>query len=71
MAISWAKSSKRVFGIEIETCVRFGGMPSIIASIEQPALIERILAHLKRQGEYEQPRLPFASRAPPSQSPLF
>jgi hypothetical protein len=43
----------------------------VIASIEDPALIERILAHLERRRETEPPRSPFASRAPPPQSPLF
>jgi len=31
-----------VFGIEIEQCVRCGGRLMVIASIEEPELIERI-----------------------------
>jgi hypothetical protein len=42
----------------------------VIASIEDPELIERILAHRKQRSEAEQPPSPFAARAPP-QSPLF
>jgi hypothetical protein len=42
-----------------------------MASIEDPALIERILAHVEQRGETEEPRSPFASRAPPPQWPLF
>jgi hypothetical protein len=30
-----------VFGIEIEQCVRCGGRLKVIASIEEPELIER------------------------------
>jgi hypothetical protein len=56
--------------IEIETCRRCGGKLEVIASIEDAALIERILAHLEQRKETEQPRSPFAARGPP-QSPLF
>jgi hypothetical protein len=37
-----------VFGIEIEVCVRCGGQLRIIASIEEPEIIAKILAHLER-----------------------
>jgi hypothetical protein len=37
-----------VFAIDIETCRQCGGRLRVIASIEQPALIERILGHLGR-----------------------
>jgi hypothetical protein len=43
--MTWAQRLKRVFAIEIETCRRCGGKLRVIASIEDPALIERILAH--------------------------
>jgi hypothetical protein len=42
--MNWARRLKRVFGIEIEQCVRCGGRLKVIASIEEPELIERILA---------------------------
>ena len=48
-----------------------GGKLRVVASIEEPELIERILAHLEQRAETEPPRLPFASRAPPSQPLLF
>ena len=44
--MNWAKRLKRVFGVEIEGCARCGGKPRIIASIEEPAVIARILAEL-------------------------
>jgi hypothetical protein len=43
--LNWARRLKRVFGIEIEQCARCGGRLKVIASIEDPELIERILAH--------------------------
>ena len=44
--MSWAQRLKRVFPIDIETCERCGGQVKIIASLSDPALIARILAHL-------------------------
>ena len=41
---------KRVFNIDIETCERCAGQVKIIACIEDPAVIERILAHLKNKA---------------------
>lgn len=43
---TWAKRLKRVFDIDIETCSECGGDVRIIASIEDPAIIQKILAHL-------------------------
>ena len=44
--ISWARLLKRVFDIDIEHCPHCGGALKIIAAIEQPAVIARILTHL-------------------------
>jgi hypothetical protein len=44
--MSWARLLKRVFGIDIEHCPHCGGTLKIIAAIEQPAVIAKILAHL-------------------------
>jgi hypothetical protein len=45
--LNWARRLKRVFGIEIEQCVRCGGRLKVIASIEEPEIIERIRAPVK------------------------
>jgi hypothetical protein len=37
---------KRVFDIDIETCSKCGGELKIIASIEDPVVIRKILTHL-------------------------
>jgi len=50
-AMSWAQRLKRVFAIDIETCQRCGGRLRVIASIEQPALIEPLLDHLRHAAE--------------------
>ena len=61
---------KRVFGIEIEQCARCGGWLEVIASIEEPELIERILAHRHERGEEEPMTVSLRARAPP-QASLF
>ena len=53
--MSWARLFKRVFDIDIERCA-CGGRLKIIAAIEDPAVIVRILTHLglltAMQGRY-------------------
>jgi hypothetical protein len=66
VAMSWARRLKRVFGIEIEDCGRCGGKLAIIASIEEPEVIAKILAHLEKTAPDQcQPGLPLGARAPP------
>jgi hypothetical protein len=67
-AMSWAQRLKRVFAIDIETCRQCGGTLRVIASIEQSAVIERILEHLGRDSETVDPAHP--SRAPPQDDRL-
>jgi hypothetical protein len=50
-AMSWARRLKRVFGVEIEGCARCGGRFKIIASIEEPQVIAKILSHLERAAQ--------------------
>ena len=45
-AMTWAQRLRRVFHIDIETCSACGGPVRVIASIEDPVLIEKILAHV-------------------------
>ena len=71
--MNWARGLKRVFGVEIEGCARCGGRLRIIASIEEPAVIARILAHLEKSAsEDSRPELvQRAARAPPAQPRLI
>ena len=69
-AMSWAQRLKRVFDIDIETCSVCGGSMKVIACIEDPVVIKKILTHLRSKGLYlEAAGLP-PSRAPP-QDDLF
>jgi len=68
--MNWARRLRRVFGIEIEQCVRCGGRLKVIASIEDPQLIEKILAHRRERGEEGAPTGVLGARAPP-QASLF
>jgi hypothetical protein len=72
VAMSWARRLKRVFGVEIECCARCGGELTIIASIEEPQLIAKILSHLERAApEQSQSELALGARGPPLQSSLL
>ncbi|MGQ0592784.1 MAG: transposase, partial [Gammaproteobacteria bacterium] len=44
--LSWARLLKRVFAIDLEHCPHCGGPLTIIAAIEHPPVIAKILAHL-------------------------
>jgi hypothetical protein len=68
VALNGARRLKRVFGIEIEQCARCGGRLEVIASIEEPELIERILAHRREQEGEEAPSVALGARAPPQPS---
>jgi hypothetical protein len=64
--MTWAQRLKRVFHIDIETCSECGGAVRIIASIEDPAVISKILAHRDAMAHPAGgDRLP-PCRAPPS-----
>ena len=72
VAMTWAQRLKRVFGVEINTCARCGGKLKVIASIEEPQVIARILAHLeKTAADPHQAELPLGARAPPTQARLM
>ena len=68
--MTWAQRLKRVFNIDIETCRECGGVVKVIACIEDPVVIQKILNHLKEKGEHQDAfRLP-ESRGRP-QTSLF
>ena len=63
--MTWARRLKRVFGIDVESCVRCGKAVRVIASIEEPALIERILAYVGGKAEASTAALGPPSTGPP------
>jgi hypothetical protein len=67
MAISWAQRLKRVFNIDIEICNKCGGALKVIACIEEPGVIRKILTHLKEKTTSAVGMLPEV-RAPPQES---
>ena len=68
--MTWAQRLKRVFNIDIEICRVCGGSMKVIACIEDPRVIEKILTHLRGKTPIVEPvRLP-ESRAP-SHDDLF
>jgi hypothetical protein len=74
--MTWMQRLKRVFNIDIETCERCAGQVKIIVEasnrcIENPAVIERILAHLKNKAPSVGAALLPENRAPPPQARLF
>ena len=69
-AMTWAQRLRRVFNIDIETCSKCGGTVKVIACIEDPRIIDKILSHLNEKAlPVKAPPLP-KSRAPP-QAVLF
>jgi Putative transposase/Transposase zinc-binding domain len=62
---SWATLMQRTFGLDVLACPRCGGRLRLIAFIEQPAVIARVLVHLGLPTELPVPR---AARPPPDQA---
>lgn len=62
-SISWARLLKRIFNIDVETCSRCGGKVKIIAAIEDPKVIKKILEQL---GLPSKPPTPLPARGPPA-----
>jgi len=65
-SMTWAQRLKRVFNIDVETCDKCGGDLRIIASIEDPAVILKILAHLDNTASSAATALLPDCRASPS-----
>ena len=61
-AMTWAQRLKRVFNIDMQACSACGGTVKVIACIEDPVVIEKILSQLNLNT----PAAPLPnSRAPP------
>jgi len=70
VAMTWAQRLKRVFNIDVETCRACGGSAKVIACIEDPVIIRKILNHLQEKSSLDSAvQLP-NPRAPP-QTSLF
>ena len=65
-AMSWAQRLKRVFKLDLSSCEGCGGQVRVIACLEDPLVIGKILAHLETRrrvlaGEGRRPEV----RGPP------
>lgn len=70
VSMTWAQRLKRVFHIDIETCSQCGGKAKIIACIEDPVVIQKILDYLDAKVAWADIQKLPESRAPP-QGVLF
>ena len=64
--MSWMQRLKRVFAIDIETGPECGGRLRVIACVEDPPLIAKILSHIRRREAL----FDSTPRAPPGSLPL-
>ena len=66
--ISWARLLARVFNIDVEICSQCGGKMKIIAAVEDPKVIRKILEHM---GLALMPPPLYTARGPPEQQHHF
>ena len=64
-SMNWAKRLKRVFNIAIAICSECAGAMKVTASIEDPEVVRKILAHLNQKAGADQPESLPPSRARP------
>jgi len=61
--ITWARLLKRTFEFDVETCHGCGGKMKIVAAIEYPHAIKKML---ERLGLATRAPMPWSARGPPS-----
>jgi hypothetical protein len=59
------------FGLDVLRCPRCAGRMQLIDTIDDPAVIQRILAHLGLPGAREDPRPPLPLTAPGTEQPAL
>ena len=65
-AMTWARRLKRVFNIDITECEKCKGPVKVIACIEDPVVIDKILNHLKAK---EAKQVSPSTQLPPPRAP--
>jgi Putative transposase len=68
---TWALLMRRAFDLDVLRCPRCAGRMQLIATIEDPAVIQRILAHLGLPGAREDPRPPLPVTAAGAEQPAL
>jgi len=61
--VAWATLLQRVFELDVLACPRCGGRLRVVATIEEPAVVHKILTHVGLSTE------PVTPRAPPAPPP--
>ena len=67
-SMTWAQRLKRVFGIDVSTCIHCGGAVRIVACIEEPKAIRAIIAHFAKHGALEAAHYRPGPRGPPAKA---
>jgi len=68
---TWAALMRRAFDLDVLRCPRCSGRMQLIATIEDPAVIQRILAHLGLPGTRDDPQPPSSMTAAGSEQPIL
>ncbi|MFN9791669.1 MAG: IS91 family transposase, partial [Pseudomonadota bacterium] len=67
-SMTWAQRLKRVFDIDVSTCIHCGGAVRIVASIEEPTATRAILAHFEKHDALEAAHYRPGPRGPPAKA---
>jgi hypothetical protein len=68
---TWAALMRRAFDLDVLRCPCCSGRRLLIATIEDPAAIQRILAHLGHPGSRDGPPPPYAMVAVGGEQPVL
>ena len=68
---TWALLMRRAFDLDVLRCPRCAGRMQLIATIEDPAVIQRILAHLGLPGTREGPQPPCSATEGGAEQPAL
>jgi hypothetical protein len=62
---------RRAFNLDVLRCPRCAGRTQLIATIDDPAVIQRILAHLGLRGTRDDPQPPWPMTAAEAERPAL
>jgi hypothetical protein len=68
---TWALLMRRAFDLDVLRCPRCAGRMRLIATIDDPAVIQRVLAHLGLPRAREDPRPPLPLTAAAAEQPAL
>jgi len=68
---TWALLMRRAFDLDVLRCPHRAGRIQLIATIDDPAVVQRILAHLGLPGAREDPGSPLPVTVPGAEQPTL